>query len=121
MSTHARSLAVCLLAIASAAVIPAAFAQMPNTAAANTEQNARQHAISADALLEKDNVAGAVAEYREALRLNPKNALARLNLGMAYYNLKQTKAARAEWTRVTQMGDEKMTDKAEADLDQYPE
>jgi Flp pilus assembly protein TadD len=63
--------------------------------------NAAAHANLGDALLgpglkKKGDVDGAIAEYREALRLNPNDDDPHVNLGLALAKKKDSKGAMAE-------------------------
>lgn len=74
-----------LTLIVSLGSLPPVCAQMQAT----TEQSARGHANRADALFQKDDIDGAVTEYREAIQLNPDYTYAHSRLGNALIYKKQ--------------------------------
>src|SRR5258705_11899146 len=72
----------------------------PSADQSATLQSSREDAYRANnigvALLEQFNYKEAAAEFRRALKLEPSLALARVNLGIALYNLPDTDGALRE-------------------------
>jgi len=68
-----------------------------------TPDNARARLDRGDALLKKGDVDGAIAEYREAIRLKPDFADAHYNLGLALYRKGQRQAAVAECRKASEL------------------